>query len=232
MDLHLVRHTTDFESYLQQKRLIKKRNLLRSTKMHGTMQMNDNTEKQTKSEKLLIPFLVAAPILMVMVLVLLGRSWWCPQGDFSLWSLDIWSSHNSQHLFDAYSISHIQHGIGLFVVLGLIGIGKGCFALRAMIVATIEASWEVLENTPLIINRYREATISLDYFGDSISNSLSDYLMCLIGLFVARRIGWEKSIVLFVILESISLSWIRDSLILNMLMLVAPNDMIRQWQAI
>ncbi|MGB1925394.1 MAG: DUF2585 family protein [Rubripirellula sp.] len=186
--------------------------------------------ERSRSEKYMVLFLVGAPVVMITVLFFMGRSWWCPQGDVAVWSLDIWSAHNSQHLFDAYSLSHIQHGIGLFVLLGLIGIGRNDFATRAILVSLIEVFWEILENTPLIINRYREATISLDYFGDSISNSLSDYVMCLLGLCLANRIGWKKSIGLFLILELTSLYWVRDSLILNIVMLVAPNDYVRDWQ--
>ena len=184
-----------------------------------------------RGEKFLVTFLFAAPAVMTLVLLLLGRNFWCPQGDLSLWSLDIWSAHNSQHLFDAYSLSHIQHGIVFFLGLVLLGLGRENFALRVMLVATIEVCWEVLENTLLIINRYREATISLDYFGDSVSNSLSDYLMCLLGLFVAHRVGWKIGLALFCLLEVSSLCWIKDSLILNILMLVAPNDLIREWQS-
>ncbi|QDT62609.1 hypothetical protein SV7mr_51590 [Stieleria bergensis] len=186
---------------------------------------------QSVTDKRLTRLLYIVPVAMTVALALMGRNGWCPQGDPLPWSLDIWSPHNSQHLLDAYSLSHIQHGIGLFLLLGLISKGRLSFGWKAVIVAAIEAGWEVLENTPLIINRYREATISLDYFGDSISNSLSDYLMCLLGLFVADKLGWKWSLTLFVTLETISLIWIRDSLLLNIIMLVYPNDVIRQWQS-
>ena len=186
---------------------------------------------ESVTDKRLMRLLYIAPVAMAVVLALMGRSWWCPQGDLVPWSLDIWSPHNSQHLFDAYSLSHIQHGLGLFLLLGLISKGRLSFAWKAIIVAAIEVSWEVLENTPLIINRYREATISLDYFGDSISNSVSDYLMCLLGLFLAEKLGWKRALILFVALEITSLVWVRDSLILNIIMLIYPHDVIREWQS-
>ena len=174
--------------------------------------------------------LIALPVAMVVTLCFLGRSWWCPQGDAVPWSLDIWSPHNSQHLFDAYSLSHIQHGISLFLLLSMIGKQALGVPVKVVLVGFVEVAWEILENTPLIINRYREATISLDYYGDSISNSVSDYLMCMLGVLLVHRSGWKIGIGLFIALESLSLFWVRDSLILNVIMLVAPNDVIRQWQ--
>ncbi len=182
-------------------------------------------------DKKLGRFLTIVAVAMTFALAVLGRSWWCPLGDPLPWSLDIWSSHNSQHLFDAYSLTHVQHGIGIFLLLGLISKGRLSFPVRARVTAVIEAAWEFIENTPFIINRYREATISLDYYGDSIANSISDYLMCLLGLFVANRIGWKGGLLLFVILETVCLFWIRDSLLLNIIMLIAPNDFIREWQS-
>ncbi|MGC6444665.1 MAG: DUF2585 family protein [Rubripirellula sp.] len=182
-------------------------------------------------DKKLVRFLVIVAVAMIFALSALDRNWWCPLGDPLPWSLDVWSSHNSQHLFDAYSLTHIQHGIGIVLMLGLISKGQLSFPVRARVTAVIEAVWEFLENTPFIINRYREATISLDYYGDSIANSFSDYLMCLLGLFVTNRIGWKRGLILFVILEGVCLFWMRDSLLLNIVMLLAPNDFIREWQS-
>ncbi len=170
-------------------------------------------------------------ISMVGILFCMGRTWWCPQKDWLPWSLDIWSAHNSQHLFDAYSLSHLQHGFGLFILLKLISSKKLTDPVRVIIVATVEAAWEILENTPLIINRYREATISLDYYGDSILNSISDYGMCLIGVFCVRKVGWKIGLFIFVCLELFSLWWVKDSLMINIIMLIAPNDAIREWQS-
>lgn len=95
----------------------------------------------------------------------------------------------------------------------------------------VEGTWEVLENTPLIINRYREATVSLDYFGDSVANSISDLLACWLGFEIARRLPWWATVVLFVCVEIGLVWWIKDSLLLNVLMLVWPLEVVRQWQA-
>ena len=92
-------------------------------------------------------------------------------------------------------------------------------------------SWEILENTPWVIQRYREATISLDYFGDSVVNSSFDVLACVLGFVVARSIGPLRSAIIFVATECVLLAWIRDCLTLNVIMLLCPIDAVRQWQA-
>jgi hypothetical protein len=161
----------------------------------------------------------------------MGRVWWCDAGDVLPWSWDVWSRHNSQHLVDPYSLSHLEHGIGLYVLLTAVFGRKISAQARTMIVASIEATWEIVENTPLMIQRYREATISLDYFGDSILNSLSDYLMCLGGVLIARTMTWRASICIFIAMEIASTLWIRDSLLLNILMLTWPIETIKQWQS-
>jgi len=167
---------------------------------------------------------------MAASLYAMGRVWWCQVGDLLPWSFEVNSSHNSQHLFDPYALSHLQHGIGGFMLFALLGKWLR-ESTRISMVAIIEAIWEIAENTPMIINRYREATISLDYYGDSIFNSLSDYAMCLIGIWFVRKIPWKIGLVVFVLLETASLLWIRDSLLLNIIMLISPQEAIREWQA-
>lgn len=168
---------------------------------------------------------------MVVVLWWMNRVWWCEQGDWLPWSFDVMSSHNSQHLFDPYALSHFEHGIGLWLVLSVAFGSRLSTSIRAVIVAVIEAGWEILENTPMVIDRYREATVSLDYFGDSIANSTSDYVMCLAGVWLAHRIDWRASITILLALEVTSLIWIRDSLLINIIMLTYPIDAIKQWQS-
>src|SRR5215207_3730237 len=106
-----------------------------------------------------------------------GRVWWCQAGDLSPWSWQVLSQNNSQHLIDPYSFTHILHGVLEFWLIGLL-FRKVPLAWRFVIAIFIEGSWEVVENTNYIINRYREATISLNYFGDSVANSLSDMTCC------------------------------------------------------
>jgi len=171
-------------------------------------------------------------VIMVVCLWSMGRVLWCQLGDWSPWSWDVWSPHNSQHLVDAYSLSHLEHGLGLFLLLRLIPAKWLTLDRIVLIIALVEATWEVTENTPFMIERYRETTISLDYFGDSIANSISDYVMCLIGVAVALRMPWKATLALIVALELISVFWIRDSLMLNILMLLYPVEAIKQWQAL
>lgn len=168
-------------------------------------------------------------IAAVISLILLGRVWWCEAGDYVPWSWVVNSRHNSQHLIDPYSFTHILHGILEFWLLGLV-FWKLPLAWRFVLAIFIESSWEVVENTNYIINRYREATISLDYFGDSIANSLFDIVCCGLGFLIAYKLRLWWSLALFVFSELVLLFWIRDSLLLNILMLVYPLDAVKSWQ--
>ena len=124
----------------------------------------------------------------------------------------------------------MQHGIGAFVLLSFLWRTKLAIHHRLIAVALLEAGWELVENTKWMIQRYREVTISLDYFGDSIFNSCGDLTSCMIGAWIAVRIRPIYSVVLFVALELTSICWIRDSLLINIIMLLCPIDAIRQWQ--
>src|SRR5262249_12709832 len=159
-----------------------------------------------------------------------GRTWWCACGQPNLWAGDPQSSHSSQHLFDPYTFTHILHGV---LICGMLALGLPRLRLAWPLTATVflEALWETLENSPFVIDRYRTATIALGYQGDSIINSLGDILSCSLGFLLARRIGWRWSIVMVVATESILLLWIRDNLLLNIIMLVWPIDAIKTWQA-
>jgi hypothetical protein len=158
-----------------------------------------------------------------------GRVWWCQAGDYSPWAWDVWSTHNSQHVIDPYSYTHILHGILEFWLIGLI-FRRMPLAWRMSIAILIESTWEVVENTNYVINRYREATISLDYFGDSIINSLADIVCCGTGLVIAYKLRFWKSLTLFLATEIILIFWIRDSLLLNIIMLIYPIEAIKHWQ--
>jgi len=173
-----------------------------------------------------IAFIILAA---VVALDLMGRVWWCQVGDYAPWSWVVLSRHNSQHLIDPYSFTHILHGVLEFWLIGLV-FGKVPIAWRFVIAIFIESSWEVVENTNYIINRYREATISLDYYGDSIMNSLADIFCCGLGFLLAQKIRLWWSLAVFVVMEVVLLFWIRDSLLVNILMLVWPLDSVKQWQ--
>lgn len=167
----------------------------------------------------------------ILMLRLEGRIWWCACGGWKPWDGDIWSCHNSQHLLDPYSFTHVLHGMLLFWLLAWI-VPRWSLAWRLTAALAVEACWEVLENSPLIIQRYREATIGQGYVGDSIANSLSDIACCLAGVLVARRLGWRKAVVLFIAVEVLLALVVRDNLTLNVLMLIHPIDAIKQWQMV
>jgi hypothetical protein len=140
------------------------------------------------------------------------------------------SSENSQHISDWYSLSHVIHGL-LFYAGTWWLFRQWSFGDRLALATLVESAWEVLENTPWIINRYREGTVSLDYFGDSVINSLSDIGMMMVGFWLAARLPVRLSIGLALLLELIALVAIRDNLTLNVLMLLWPIEAVRDWQA-
>jgi len=164
------------------------------------------------------------------VLAAMGRIAWCGCGSWSLWAGDIWSRHTSQHLLDPYSFSHYQHGLVFYALLwwllrGRVGVwGRGGLAI------VLEAGWEILENSPLVIERYRAGTISADYTGDAILNSMGDLLCCGAGYLTAAWAPAWASVALFLVIEGAMVLLLRDSLLLNVLMLLAPNAAIRAWQ--
>jgi len=138
--------------------------------------------------------------------------------------------HNSQHLIDPYSFTHLLHGIALYGIVWLLLGSKTTPATRAVMVIATEAVWEVFENTSFVIERYREATISLDYYGDSVLNSLADIVACVGGVVVAMTVPIWASTTVFIVVEVALLIWIRDSFLLNILMLALPLDAIKDWQ--
>ena len=170
-------------------------------------------------------FVAAAAILLTM-----GRTPICTCGYVKLWEGVVNGPGNSQHLSDWYSFSHIIHGF-LFFGLGWLVLRQRPVGVRLILAAIIEMAWEILENSPIIINRYREATAAVGYSGDSVLNSLSDGMMMAAGFLIASRLPWKVTAALAVVFELFTLWMIRDNLTLNILMLVNPVDAIRVWQA-
>ncbi len=158
-----------------------------------------------------------------------GRLWWCSCGQWYLWSGDTQGPHNSQAPFDPYSLTHVLHGILYFGLLAW-GIPRLPPVWRLWLALSIEALWEVLENSAVVIQRYRAETIALGYQGDTIANSLGDILSCGIGFALGRRLGLRGSVALFVATEVALLVWIRDSPLLNVVMLAHPLGAIKAWQ--
>ncbi len=161
----------------------------------------------------------------------MGQPWWCARGDLAPWVSDINSAHNSQHLADPYTLTHLLHGLAFYAILWALLGARASQRQRFLIAMTVEAAWEIFENTEFVIRRYREATISLDYFGDSIANSLADIAACALGYGIAMVLPAWSSVTVFAGIEILLLLWIRDSLLLNIIMLLWPIEAIRSWQA-
>ena len=174
---------------------------------------------------------VAALLLILAVvgiLLIMGRPPICGCGEVALWGAS--GPRQSQMLADWYSASHMVHGFLFYAALHFAA--RGWSVERRFLAAiVIEAAWEIVENTPMIIDRYREATIALGYSGDSILNNLSDIGMMALGFLAARKLPVWLSLLLVLALEIVPLIVIRDNLTLNVWMLLAPNDSIRAWQA-
>jgi hypothetical protein len=176
------------------------------------------------------PGLVLALVAGAVYLHVQGRPWWCGCGEPWLWAGDVKSRHNSQHLFDPYSISHISHGL-IFYGLAAWALPRLTFPQRLCVATLAEIGWELLENTQFIIERFRATNIAQGYEGDSIANVLGDTVAAVAGVFFARRFSVKASIALFIVTELLLLVWIRDGLTLSIIMLVYPIEALNQWQA-
>ncbi len=154
----------------------------------------------------------------------------CKCGYIKLWHGIVVSSENSQHISDWYSFSHIIHGFIFYWIAWLL-FPKSPVLFRLLLALSVEVAWELFENTDFIINRYREATISLDYYGDSIINSVMDTAFALLGFLMAWRLPIVITIALMLAME-ICVGWyIHDNLLLNIIMLIHPFQFILDWQA-
>jgi uncharacterized protein DUF2585 len=176
--------------------------------------------------------LIAAGIaaLAGLVELAMGRVAISKSGQLRLWVSDVNTAENSQQIADWYSFSHIIHGIALYGFFRLVSRRKWKIGVCLVAAIVVEAAWEVFENTPFTIERYRHATISLDYYGDSVLNSMCDMLFCVGGFFLASRLPVWASVALVVAMEAGVALAIRDNLTLNIVMLLHPFEFIRNWQ--
>ncbi len=186
-------------------------------------------ETRTDLNKRHIAIIAAMIVATAGLLLAMGRTPWCECGYIKLWHGEIFSSENSQHLTDWYSPSHLVHGILSYALLHLV-MGKVALGWRAITGLAIELAWELGENTDAMINRYRETTISLGYYGDSVINSLGDIGFMLAGFFLASRLPVWASAALALGIELVAAIAIRDNLTLNAIMLIYPSEAIKQWQ--
>ena len=184
-----------------------------------------------KIEKMISVWSVSFGVIAVMVgyLYLQGRNLICTCGRVLLWTSDTWSSDNSQHIADPYSFSHIQHGLIFGMAIKYFWPKLAWKWVVAGAVA-LEALWEMVENSSFLIERYRANTASLGYFGDSIINSVADVGFCALGVLIFQKLGFKKTIFLYILIELVMLAWIRDSLILNVIQLILPIPAVAEWQ--
>ena len=159
----------------------------------------------------------------------MGRLPFGPDGRMGLWEGDIWSSAQSQRFADPYTLSHTIHGMLFYAILWLVA-RRAPVEKRFIGALVLEAAWEVLENSPIIINRYREATIALGYVGDSVFNSVSDVLFAALGFLFAWRVRPWVTVAVILAMEIGTALWMRDNLTLNIVMLLHPIDAIQEWQ--
>jgi len=177
---------------------------------------------------LLVAAIVAAAAL---ALFLMGHPLICKCGAVKLWYFDVASAENSQHLIDWYTPSHLIHGFLFYWALWLLSrFLPLSFGMRLVLAVAIEATWEVVENTDFVINHYREMTISLDYYGDSVINSVSDITFMVLGFFMAAYFPVWLTVAIGVALELFVGAMIRDNLTLNVLMFLWPLDSVLDWQ--
>jgi hypothetical protein len=186
----------------------------------------------TKSNRLGVLQIIAIGLVLLLMVVSLraeGRMFLCTCGHFALWTSDTCSSNTSQQLLDPYSFTHVLHGFLFFWLIALL-FRRMTSGWQVWLALLLEGAWEIFENTPFVIDKYRTETAALGYTGDTIVNSFGDLLCAFAGFMIARKLGLRWSLIVFVLVELFLLVWIRDSLLLQILMLLRPVEAIKLWQ--
>ncbi len=195
--------------------------------------MSATASDHDKATRHTLLWLIACLVVLILQAVIqywMGRTPICTCGYVKLFEPVANGSGNSQHLADWYTPSHIIHGFIFYGIAHLLFRGKP-LAARLLFAVLIESGWEILENSPVIIDRYRTATISLDYYGDSILNSAMDTIFMAAGFFFAWRIPVLVTLAVAIVFELFTGWLIRDNLTLNVLMLVYPLESVKAWQS-
>jgi len=187
--------------------------------------MRDKSDILVTSRTLLLAIVLL--VAFAGLLHLSGQPPWCKHG-LGLWS-DAWSHCTSQHLLDPYTLSHVLHGVIFYWLLCPLA-RRIDLQWRLVAALALEIGWELFENSPWVIEHYRQHTASLDYVGDSVLNALADVLAAIVGFAFASRFSWQASVILFIVLELAALYIARDNLTLNVLMLFLPIESIKEWQ--
>lgn len=190
---------------------------------------NESRGKKLRTALAPILAIVAAFAATAVLLHLEGRLWICSCGKINFWAGQVCSSGNSQHFLDPYSFTHVLHGFLFFWLIAWLA-ARLQSSWQLVLAVAVEALWEAFENTSFIIDRYRSTTAALGYTGDTVINSFGDIVCCLVGFLIAQRLGLRRSLIAFAVLELALILWIRDSLLLEILMLIVPLDAIRTWQ--
>jgi hypothetical protein len=196
--------------------------------------MIQSSQRSLTIPRLSLPWALAIALIIIAlaagVLLWMGRIPMCKCGYIKLWHGNRADSQTSQHLTDWYTYSHVLHGIIFYWLLTVVSRGYLSVGARLVIAAMIEGAWEIFENTPFVINRYRSQTLSRDYFGDSVINSVADMLAMVVGFMLAAKLPAWITVFLVIAVELVLLWLIRDNLALNILMLLYPIEAIKQWQ--
>ena len=186
----------------------------------------------TKTSRPSVLQIVAIGLVLLLVVVSLraeGRMFLCSCGHFAIWTSDTCSSNTSQQLLDPYSFTHVLHGFLFFWLIALL-FRRLTASWQVWLALLLEGAWEIFENTPFVIDKYRTETAALGYTGDTIVNSFGDLMCALAGFMIAQKLGLRRSLIVFVLVEIFLILWIRDSLLLQILMLVRPVEAIKLWQ--